>query len=143
MNRANALLFKIINFPNITILKSIYLTIFDSRVNFSNLVWAQNSNALSNILRLPKKAIRIITFQSRNYHSSPLFSKLKTLKFNDKMLLKNVLLISKFTNNLSLPAFNNWFTFCSNIHNMRQLHLLLVNRLNLLFTPTYKEKIQI
>ena len=143
MNRANALLFKIINFPNITILKSIYFTIFDSHINYANLVWAQNSNALSRILKLTKKATRIITFQSRNYHSSPLFSKLKMLKFNDKMLLENVLLISKFTNSLSAPAFNNWFAFCSNIHNMRQLHLLLVNCLNLLSTPTYKEKIQL
>ena len=61
--------------------------------------------------------MRIITFQSRNCHSSPLFSKLKLLKFNDKVLLENVLLISKFINSLLPPVFNNWFTFCSNIHN--------------------------
>ena len=61
--------------------------------------------------------MRIITFQSRNCHSSPLFSKVKLLKFNDKVLLENVLLISKFINSLLPPVFNNWFTFCSNIHN--------------------------
>ena len=61
--------------------------------------------------------MRIITFQSRNCHSSPLFSKLKLLKFNDKVLLENVLLISKFINSLLPPVFNNWFTFCYNVHN--------------------------
>ena len=61
--------------------------------------------------------MRIIAFQSKNCHSSPLFSKLKLLKFNDKVHLKNVRLISKFINRLLPPVFNNWFTFCSNIHN--------------------------
>ena len=60
--------------------------------------------------------MRIITFQSRNYHSSPLFSKLKLYRFNDKVLLENVLLISKFITSLLPPIFNNWFVFCSNIH---------------------------
>ena len=45
------------------------------------------------------------------------FSKLKLLKFNDKVHLENVLLISKFINSLLPPVFNNWFTFCSNVHN--------------------------
>ena len=72
---------------------------------------------MSRILTLLKQAMRIITFQSRNCHSSPLFSKLKLLKFNDKVHLENVLLISKFINSLLPPVFNNWFTFCSNIHN--------------------------
>ena len=61
--------------------------------------------------------MRIITYQSRNYHSSPLFSKLKLLKFNDQVHLENVLLISKFINSLLPPVFNNRFTFCSNVHN--------------------------
>ena len=72
---------------------------------------------MSRIFTLQKKAMRIITFQSRNYHSSPLFSKLKLLKFNDKVHLENVLLISIFMNSFLPPVFNNWFTFCSNVHN--------------------------
>ena len=100
LNRANALLFKIRNFVNITILKTIYFAIFDSHINYANLVWAQNSNAMNRILTLQNKAMRIITLESRNCHASPLFSKFKLLKFNDKLLLENVLLISKFINSL-------------------------------------------
>ena len=51
----------------------------------------------------------------------------------DKVHLENVLLISKFINTLLPPAFNNWFTFCSNVQTIRQLYLLLVNFLNPLF----------
>ena len=61
--------------------------------------------------------MRIITFQSRNCHSGTLFLKLKLLKFNGKVLLENVLLISKFINSVLPPVFNSWFTFCSDIHN--------------------------
>ena len=72
---------------------------------------------MSRILTLQRKAMRIIHFRSRNDHSSSLFLKLKLLKFNDEVLLENVLLISKFINSLSPPVFNNSLTFCSNIHN--------------------------
>ena len=88
LNRANALLFKMRNFLNITILKTIYFAIFGSHINYSNLVWGQNSNAISSIITLQKKAMRINFSQSRNCHPSPLFSKLKLLKFTNKSFLK-------------------------------------------------------
>ena len=55
LNRANALLFKMRNFLNITILKTIYFVLCNSHINYANLVWAQNSNAMSRILTLQKK----------------------------------------------------------------------------------------
>ena len=86
-NRANALLFKIRNFVNITILKTIYFAIFDSHINYANLVWAQTSNAMSRILTLQKKTMRIITFQSRNCHSILYFLTLNYLN-SVKSILK-------------------------------------------------------
>ena len=41
-------------------------------------------------------------------YSSPLFKKQNLLKFEDKIQLENVLLVSKY---------DNWFTLCSDIHN--------------------------
>ena len=55
LNIANALLFKIIKFVNITILKTIDFAVFDSHINCANLVWAQNSNAMNRILTLQEK----------------------------------------------------------------------------------------
>ena len=117
LNRANALLFKIRNFVNVKTLKTIYYAIFDSHINYANVIWAQNSNALNRVSALQKKALRIISFQPRDYYSSPLFKKQNLLKFKDKIQLENVLLVSKHFNNLLPSIFDNWFTLCSDIHN--------------------------
>ena len=76
LNRANALFFKIRNYVNQKVLRSIYFLIFDSHLNYANLAWAQNSNTIQRIIILQKKAIRIISFQPRNCHSSPFFGKI-------------------------------------------------------------------
>ena len=55
LNRANAFLFKIRNYVNQKVLRSIYFAIFDSHLNYANLIWAQNSNAIQQIIILQKK----------------------------------------------------------------------------------------
>ena len=49
LNRENALLFKIRNFVNVNTLKTIYYGIFDSHINYANLIWAQNLNAVNSV----------------------------------------------------------------------------------------------
>ena len=115
LNRANALLFKIRNYVNFNTLKSIYFAIFDSHINYANLIWGQNLNSAFRIVTLQKKAIRIINNQPRNSHSSLLFKKSNILKFEDKILINNIIFISKSINNLQPPIFKNWFIFCSDI----------------------------
>ena len=55
LNRANALLFKIRNFVNVKTLKAIYYVIFDSHINYANVIWAQNSNAVNRVSILKKR----------------------------------------------------------------------------------------
>ena len=117
LNRANALLFKNRNFININTLKTIYYAIFDSHINYANVIWAQNFNAVNRVSILQKKVLRTIIFQSRDCHSSPLFKKQNLLKFEDKIQLENVLLVSKYFNNILPSIFDKWFTLCSYIHN--------------------------
>ena len=81
------------------------------------LVWAQNCSTIQQIIILQKKAIRIINFQPRNFHTSPLFKQNSILKFQDKICLENILFISKSLNNLSPSVFNTWFSFSSDQHN--------------------------
>ena len=73
LNRANALLFKIRNLVNNSILRTIYFSIFESHLNYCSLVWSQNCHAFNWLVALQKKALRIINFQPSNSHSSPLF----------------------------------------------------------------------
>ena len=74
LNRANALLFKMRKHVSIKILRSIYFAIFNSYLCYCCLVWAQNCSTIQLII-IFKKAIRIINFQQRNFHTSPLFKK--------------------------------------------------------------------
>ena len=60
--------------------------------------------------------IRIINFQPRNFHTSPLFKQNSILKFQDKICLENILFVSKSLNNLLPSVFNTWFTFSSDQH---------------------------
>ena len=69
------------------------------------------------ILILQKKAVRIINFQPRNSHTSPLFKQNLILKFQDKICLENILFVRKSLNCLSPSIFNTWFSLSSEQHN--------------------------
>ena len=97
-------------------MKSIYFTIFDSHINYVNLIWGQKVNSAFRIVTLHKNAIRIISNQPRKSHSSLLFKKSNILEFEDKILINDIIFISKSINNLQPPVFKNWFIFFSNIH---------------------------
>ena len=101
LNRANALLSIIRNYVNKLTLRTIYFAIFDSHINYVH----QNLHSLSRIIILQKKALRIMNFQSRDSHSSPLFRSNHILKLEDKILIENILFISKSFNNLLPPIF--------------------------------------
>ena len=66
---------------------------------------------------LPKKAVRIINFQPRNFHTSPLFKQYFILKFEDKICFENILFVSKSLNNLTKSVFSTWFSFFSDQYN--------------------------
>ena len=102
LNRANALLFKMRKLVSLKILKSIYFAIFDSYLSYCCLVWGQNRSTIQQILILQKTSVKIINFQPRNSHTSPLFKKNFIIKFQDKICLENVLFVSKsLINNLT------------------------------------------
>ena len=64
-----------------------------------------------------KKAVRIINFQPRNSHTSPLFKEISILKYQDKICLENILFVIKSLNNFSPPVFNTCFSLSSDQHN--------------------------
>ena len=88
-----------------------------THLNYGNLIWGQNLNAVSRIVILQKKALRIMNFQSRDSHSSPIFKSNHILKLEDKIPIENILFINKSLNKLLPPIFKNWFTFCSDVTN--------------------------
>ena len=63
-----------------------------------------------------KKVVRIINFQPRNSHTSPLLKQNSILKFQDKICLENILFANKSLNNARLSVFSTWFSFSSDQH---------------------------
>ena len=88
LNRVNALLYTIRNHVNRHILRTIHFAIFDTHLNYANLIWGQNLNDVSIIVILQKKGLRIMNFQSRDSRSSPLFKSNHILKLEDKILIE-------------------------------------------------------
>ena len=96
LNRANALLFKMRKYVSLKISRYIYFAIFDPYLSFCRLVWAPNCSTIQQIMYIILKVIRIINFQPRNFHNSPPFKQNSILKFQDKICLDDILLISKY-----------------------------------------------
>ena len=89
-NRANA------SYVSLKIVRSINFAIIDSYLSYCCLVWAQNCSTIQLTVILQRNAIKIINFQPRNSHTSPLFKENTILKFLDKNCLENVSFGSKF-----------------------------------------------
>ena len=134
LNRANALVFTIRNYINKHILRTIYFAIFDSHINYGNLIWGHNVNAVSRIVILQKKALRIMNFQSRDSHPSPLFKSNPILKLEDKVLIENILFINKSFQKLFPPIFKSSFIFSFDVHN----HETVSSTANKILKPSYR-----
>ena len=63
------------------------------------------------------KRLRIMSFQSKDSHSSPLFRFNHILKLQVKILIENILFINKSFNSLLPEIFKSWSIFCSDLHN--------------------------
>ena len=103
---------------------------------YSSLVWAQNFSSVKRLCILQKKALRLIHFQKRNTHTSPLFMHSKILKFSDKIALENCILVSKCINKSLPKLFHNWFTFSFESHD----HNTRWSELGCLKQPSYRTK---
>ena len=93
------MLYKVGDFVNANILKSIYYALFESNVNYACIIWGQNISTINHLHILQKKALRIISFKEHNAQSSPLLHYSKIIKIVNKIKIENCLFINKYTNN--------------------------------------------
>ena len=113
------------------ILRMLYCALVLPYLNYCNLIWANTYKTnLQKIIGLQKKIIRIISRAQFNDHTTPLFEKLKLLKFTDINLHQQSTFMYKSINNIFPTQFNDKFCFQRNseIHNYNtrsasQIHL--------------------
>ena len=120
-NKANAMLSKLRHVLDIKTLRSVYYAIFESRLCYASLLWAQNTNSVTRLHLLQKNSLRIMFFQSRNSHAGSLFKVSKILKSFDKTALENCIFISKSLKGLFSSIFK--FSFESYSHDTRWSNL--------------------
>ena len=86
-------------------------------ISYCSLIWVQYFRTIERIVILQKTAVKIINFQPRNFHTSPLFKQSSVLQFQDKTCLENILFVSRVVSKLIPSDFNTWFSFSSDQHN--------------------------
>ena len=115
LNRANAVLSKLKIYVNFSILKSIYYSIFESNLNYGNIVWAQQVSSSHRLFLLQKRAIRIINSADKLSHTNPLFHVSNIVKLFDKIAIDNCCFISKCLFKIFPDQFHDWFVFSSSL----------------------------
>ena len=85
ISKTIGILKKVKHYLPTTNLKTIYNSLINSHINFGILCWGYNAK---NILKLQKKAIRLVCNCKYNAHTQPLFKKLHILTVNDILTLK-------------------------------------------------------
>ena len=105
------------NFLKIDTLTTLYNTLIYPYLYYGNTVWANNYlSKLKKILKIQKRAVRIITLSSYNAKSAPLFRKTKLLKIVQLNKLCNRLFMYDYTKGNLPTFFDNYFTLNSTIH---------------------------
>ena len=99
------------NFVPQQIRKTLYYSLFDSHLNFGNLLWGcAEENKLKEIENLQKRCIRNISLKSFKAHTEPLFKTLGILKFSDKLSHSRAVFMHKYRHNKLPTSFSGIFT---------------------------------
>ena len=91
---------------SINILRTIYNSLIVCYLNYGVLVWGAQSNLNNKIVKLQKRAVRIITSSNYLAHSEPIFKKLYLLKLDDIYRIQLLKFIYKLINK-QLPDYFN------------------------------------
>ena len=109
----------------------IYYGIFSSILMYSSLIWGQNNGIVTKLQIIQNKALRIINFQPRRAHASPLYRECNILKLRDNISLQNFLFAHDSLNKRLPTTLNRLFTFVDvdRTHNTRTENLFQLKRL--------------
>lgn len=123
ISRSIGILNRMKHFLPPTILKIMYSSLILSRLTYCITAWGFEC---SRLLKLQKKAVRIITGSKYNAHTEPLLKENSLLKLNDIFKLQCLKLYHKYKNNNVPLYFNDMFASNDVIHsyNTRQRHNL-------------------
>ena len=99
------------NFLPLKIRKNIYYSLFDSHLNYANLLWGcANNKQLKKIETLQKKCVRNVANVSYTAHTEPIFKRLGILNLHDKIIFNRSLFVHQYKNKKLPISFDNMFS---------------------------------
>ena len=111
------------HFLPLHIRKTIYYSLFDSHLNFGNLLCGcAKPNKLKKIETLQKRCIINVSLKKFNTHSEPLFKSLCILKFSDKLSHSRALFMHKYRHNKLTASFSGIFLDTTTTDMMQSRH---------------------
>ena len=117
LRRANGLLAELRRYTSSKLLTTICNALFESHTRYGCQFWGQTRNQnISDVVKLEKKAMRIINFSDKYTSTKPLFSKLKILSFDEIVSPQNCLLVLNVLNNEVPKALQELFKNTTNQH---------------------------
>ena len=75
--RVNAVFYKVRNYVNTGLLKSVFHALFQSHIHYAWIILGQNACTNNCLFILQMRALRLIYFKEPNTHTSPFFSNQK------------------------------------------------------------------
>jgi len=101
----------------VSILINLYHTLIHSYLAYCNVCWASTYQAsLDRLIKLQKKAIRVITKSAFAAHTSPLFHQLKIFNLDQIRQFQTGMFMHRANHNLLQAIFQNYFINIKDIH---------------------------
>ena len=128
LSKGIGILTKIRHFAPQNVLISLYYSFIESYTNYNILNWsATPASNLESIRMSIKKAIRVITFENKYEHTSPLFKKLGILPLDQQIQLKQAAFMWKVHNDYIPPTISCMF----NLNNSEIIRRINPNKYHL------------
>ena len=116
-----------------------YFSLFESHLNFGNLLWGCAKNKFINqIENLQKKCIRNVALRNFRAHTEPILKNLGILKFTDKLSYCRSVFMHQYRHNKLPPSFTGIFSETTMSNRFQSRH----NDYNYLDEPGIKKSLE-
>ena len=127
------------HFLPLKVRKTLYYSLFDSHLNFGNLLWGCAANKmLDKVENLQKRCVRNVALAKFKAHTEPIYRKLSILKFHDKLSYCRSVFMNQYRNKKLPESFSDIFTDITNTDDVQTRH----NDYNYLNKPAIKRNLE-
>ena len=102
---------------------SIYYSLFDSHLNYGNLLWGcAKTKYLNKIENLQKRCIRNVALKKFKAHTEPIFKEFQILNLRDKLIYNRSTFMHQYRHEQLPTSFSGLFTDITNTDELQIRH---------------------